>query len=207
MRSYLVLAFLAVVIYLPMSCTSADTPPQLTNWLAFHLVLDQVSRDLLMKENTSPSQLHFAMAPVLADPDFVDWDTANHTFVITPQAAKRLTGTRVVTMGSPFVLMASGEPIYVGRFTPGGDSRGSAVPEIKTGLIVVRCFMGLTNVPRDLLQMSGHPRVTERLNALTNATTNVILRIENGLFAGASDTRQDMRITEAVSQLFRNREH
>jgi hypothetical protein len=206
MKTRVLIALLLVSIYLPPSCRSADTPRQLTNCLAFHLVVDEISREVLMKTNASPYGLRLIAEPVLSDPDFVAWDTMAQAFVITPTAVKRLAG--VISHTTPFVLMASGEPIYLGLFTSPYTSRSSAIPEIKTGpLIVVRCFMGITNVPRHLLQMIGDPGVTERLNALTNAVTNVTLRIDQGLFAGHADRRTDQRISAAAAKLFRNREN
>lgn len=158
-----------------------------TNLLAFHLNSGTVSRE-----------------PILSDPDFVCWDVTNHTFVITPVAAMRLAGRRA----SHFVLMSCGEPIYEGVFGTSLSSSSVSVPVILTDFVVMDCFRGITKVPDDVWRMIGRGEsdVTERLMALTNATTNVILHIDRGYpsddFACGPDRRRDIRVISAVEQLF-----
>ena len=55
--------------------------------------------------------------PIVSDSDFVTFDLTNQVFTTTAKAAQHLNGlfdTNVLSI--PFVLVASGEPIYVGVF-------------------------------------------------------------------------------------------
>ena len=114
----------------------------------------------------------------LSDADFVAFDTANHTFTLTPEAAKRLSAKlwELWTHGGPFkgpfiyrtgdytlipghaefVLLASGEPLYCGVFCPG-----------------LVCSDG---------HIDGVPTITAQSNFIsTNLTTNVAFSIQRAL--------------------------
>lgn len=183
-----------------------------TNTLAFYLVAEDVSGASLTAGTATLEVLRLKSQPILADSDFVAWDVTNHTFVITPTAAKRVAGSCSVRI-IPFVLFAGGEQIYCGKFTTLTSSASEDVPVILTDSIVTHCFMGNTNVPGDVWRMMGcaDPMVTDRLMALTNATTNVTLQIDqrylppDGFWHG-TDRRGDKRIAVAVEKLFGSRE-
>lgn len=151
--------------------------------------------------------------PILSDNDFVAWDVANHTFVITPESAKRLVGKYGVFWGGPFAVVCSGEPVYFGEFMSMASSSSRSQPVIITDLILDDCFGGLTNVPDEVWPLLrwhgtvyGVTNLTERLLAMTNACKNVTLQIQSGYpsegwFVGP-DPRDDKRIIAAVKKLF-----
>ena len=182
--------------------------------LALYLVADEVTRDSLQDGTATPAGLKLKARPILADADFVAWDTAKQSFVITPTAAKRVVGS-CAFRSVPFVLASRGEPVYVGLFGTLVSSQSAAVPTILTDSVLSDCFMGFTNVPMDVLHMIGRadPGVTDALMGLTNATTNVTLRIDRGYpppdgFGPGryGDRREDNRITAAVRELFGRKE-
>ena len=179
--------------------------------LAIYLVADQIPLNSLVDGTATPPGLSLRTPPILSDADFVAWDTTNHSLVITPTAAKRVIGScdfREV----PFVLMAEREPVYLGLFGTGISSHSAAVPVILTDSVLNDCFMGFTNVPNEVLHMIGlaDAGVTDKLMALTNATTNVMLRIDRGYpppdgFGRGVDRRDDKRIAIAVEKLLGER--
>lgn len=179
-----------------------------TNTLAIHLVAGSVPRSSIIDGTATPEGLKLKDQPILSDADFVAWNVTNHSFVITPAAAMRLGGS-CMHNERPFVLLAKGEPVYLGMFGTSVSSSSAAVPVILTDLVVMDCFMGITNVPDDVWRMIGRgdPGITDRLLAITNATTNVTLQIDRGYpppdgFGRGADLRGDKRIAAAVDQLF-----
>lgn len=154
--------------------------------------------------------------PILSDSDFVAWDVTNHTFVITPEAAKRLVGNYGVFWASPFAIVCFGEPIYFGQFDSSFSSSSCLQPIILVDMILDDCFGGLTNVPDEVWPLvrwqgtaCGVTNLTERLLAMTNACTNVTLQIQLGYPSEAQflgpDPRDDKRIAAAVKKLFEER--
>ena len=178
-----------------------------TNLISIHLVADKVPRISLVKRSPTPEGLKLTDPPILSDTDFIGWNVTNHTFVITPAAAKRLVGS-CSWREKPFVLLANGEPIYVGMFGTSVSSISAGVPTILTDSVARDCFMGITNLPTDVVRMirQADPGLTDRLLTLTNVTTNVSLRIDAGYpgaLENAPDPRNDARIATAVDRLFR----
>jgi len=128
--------------------------------------------------------------PVLADADFISFDTTNQTFSITPDAAKRLEAMikkgpptllrdgmyELIPYPTPFVLKASEQPIYVGAFYTRFSSSSFAGPVILSDTTFISA----------------------------NLTNNVTFRIElgyPGTFPGMADPRRDSRIVLAVERL------
>jgi hypothetical protein len=208
MKAKLIFALLVVNSLLIDAHASTNTPGAFTNILAFHLVVGEVPYKSLTDGKAAPDGLKLTVQPILSDADFVAWNVTNHTFVITPTAAKRVAG-RCEGDVVPFVLMCDGEPIYLGIFGTWSSSFSPAVPVILTDNVLPDCFMGWTNVPRDAVLWTGD--ITERLMAMTNATTNVTLKIDRGYpvneYEGGMDKRDDKRIVAAVEKLFGNRKH
>lgn len=168
---------------LMVSCAIHAAEPT-TNYLAIYLVDGS--------KTISP--------PVLSDPDFVSFDTTHYTFVVTATAAKRLARSiwdlekqhgsgwafaadplqggveDIIPAPEPFVLEASGQPIYSGFFYTILSSSGFSGPVILPDVEFIK----------------------------TNSTDNVSFRIElgyPGTFPGTPDPRGDFRIQTAVDQL------
>jgi hypothetical protein len=209
MKVHLLLALLMANTIAINTRGSTNNPPAVTNVLAFYFVADGVSDDALRHGTATPFGLRLITDPILSDNDFLAWDTRKHSFVITPAAAIRLVASSF-DHDVPFVLMASGEPIYVGMFESRNSSSIKAVPEIATWGILSDCFMGITNVPIDVLRQlgQGDPSAMSALTALKSARTNVTLQIDPPIgFYRIVDNRPDPRIASAVEKLLRNDTH
>jgi hypothetical protein len=170
-----------------------------TNYLlSIHLVRDEVFPQWQPGTMPKPGKLKLVSPPVLADRDFVSFDFKDQTFVITPQAAKRLArdiwhlkmkdvlgdsptilrngAYDLVPTPAPFVLKASGEPIYVGPFYTLFSSSSFAGPVI----------------------------IPESPFIHTNLNSNVTLKIQPGYpgeFPGIPKQLNDARIAAAVKKL------
>jgi hypothetical protein len=165
-----------------------------TNRLAVHLLDENLSRDTLRIEK--PDALRLVSPPILSDADFVRYDTATHVFAITAESAKRLsikltglvgparrpaedTGYLLNWRDTPFVLVADGEPIYLGMFsTPNSSTIYSRSPTV----FPIEMF-----VPSD-------------------STNSVKLKIElvrlgQNEEGPETDLRNDKRILEAIKKL------
>jgi hypothetical protein len=99
-----------------------------TNLLAIHLIKEKVLPQWTPGTMPAPGTLKLVSPPLLADADFVSFDLTNQTFTLTPDAAKRLYAN--LHAETPFVLKASGEPVYVGAFYSEVSSSSFAGPVI-----------------------------------------------------------------------------
>lgn len=131
-------------------CQMASGEGSFTNYLSFHLIAESIPSDVLSDGNIKPEGLKLVPTPVLSDTDFKYFDCSNHTFVVTAESAKRLASIlwrldgfdEPMRIGSgefayqlcgpdtPFVLIASGDPVYVGIFSTSTSSFGSSLPTV-----------------------------------------------------------------------------
>ncbi|MGA2174413.1 MAG: hypothetical protein ABSH38_05455 [Verrucomicrobiota bacterium] len=74
------------------ACFNLNAAETSTNLLSISLVDDKVFLSRMPVKTTNASDMKIIYPSVLADKDFVAVDTANQTFTITPEAAKRLAG-------------------------------------------------------------------------------------------------------------------
>ena len=112
-----------------------------TNRLAIYLAVEGPPREALLNGTARPGGLRLDPEPLLSDADFVAYDKTNHTFDVTPKTAERLVRRLLGPKGRtalaprevemylfagfdyrPFVLTASGKPIYVGAFSSNASS-------------------------------------------------------------------------------------
>ncbi len=177
-----------------------------TNLLAFHLVAESVplwtNGHTLHPAAAQLSEIRLQPEPIISDADLVAWDLTNYTFVITPAAAKRLI-SKESKLGE-FVLMTSGQPIYLGTFlTMFSSSSYYGVPVILTDSLL---FFGKTNYLQGLQRYAQQdPRLVERWMALiagTNVTLKIDLGYPNAEFKPNPDIRDDQRIAAAVERRF-----
>src|SRR5436190_21516399 len=123
-----------------------------TNLIAIYLLDRPLAQPWPKLDNAHLKQLKPVSPPVLADGDFLSFNTNNHSFVVTGLAAKRLAMTiwslakkdapgwgvpgayantgdfELIPVPAPFVLHAGGEPIYAGAFnTPTSSVDLSAI--------------------------------------------------------------------------------
>ena len=96
---------------------------------------------------TDPRGLKLEPQPILSNRDFVAYDTNQHIFAITVEAAQRMGGrwgeprkpyverspatAYLYAAGAPFVVVASGEPVYLGAFSTLYSSWVYGVPTIQ----------------------------------------------------------------------------
>lgn len=213
MRNYhKILTLLLLSPCLACAGTVTNIASQPTNLLSICLVTN-VSF-VGSNSTVAPAGVRLITPPILSDKDFVAWNVTNHTFVVTPQAAKRMAGNfAIVCCESPFVVVCSGEPVYFGQFESMESSGACSQPVIMTDSILLNCFGGFTKIPEEAwpllrAQAAGNSptNLTEQLLAMTNACTNVTLQIELGYpsenFFRGPDPRDDKRIISAVKTLF-----
>ena len=176
-----------------------------TNLLAIYLLDRPLAQPWPNLDQAHLKELKPVSPPVLADADFVSFNTTNQTFVVTGAAAKRLAlsiwalarkdapgwGDQVpyvhhagefelIPVPAPFVLCAGGEPLYAGAFYTMLSSMGFSGPVIMADELFIR-----TNVPKK---------------------TKFTFRIQPGYPAALRDTpdpRGDRRVASAVEKLFR----
>jgi hypothetical protein len=112
--------------------TTAHAAEPFTNHLAVHLLANRGAWS--SNRTLKPYGLDLIAKPIISDGDFVTFDVTNQTFTTTADAAQRLNGQFHTSLQPiPFVLVASGEPIYVGMFEPQFKAYVSFdVPVVKT---------------------------------------------------------------------------
>lgn len=181
-----------VLLFTVCTCFVFHSAVAATNLLSIHFVVEEVFPQWQPGSMPKPGSLTLISPPVLSDRDFVSFDSSNQTISITPEAAKRLSAKirrgdapailnggayELIHYPTPFVLKASGEPIYVGAFfTPASSSS----------------FAGPVILP-DTMFISA------------NLTNNVIFRIKlgyPGTLPGMTDPRRDSRVVSAAQKLF-----
>lgn len=155
------------------SCGGAEC----TNKFAIYLVADQIPQENIFRSTLKPEELKLAPQPLISDPDLISYNTNNHSFVVKPAAAARVTKACERRLQTPFVLLACDQPVYAGTFTSPFSSFSSELPTIMLGLWE-------TN------EVSG----------------NVTLKIDRA-YPGPSnlsppDRRSDPRVLSALRQLF-----
>jgi len=164
-----------------------------TNLLAIYLVADKIPDEQL--RNHTATDVRLAPTPILADADFVTCDVTKDTFVITPPAAIRF-GIATFAARVPYVMVAEGKRIYLGVFDTSVSSSRTGLPGTFADTVLVDCFMGLDNIPEEVLATirTRDGVVTERLLALasTKPTTNVVVTIP---------TLNDQRVAVAAKKL------
>jgi hypothetical protein len=118
--------------------TTAHAAEPFTNQLAMHLLADRGA--LVSIRTVKPYGLDLIAKPIISDADFVTFDVTNRTFTTTADAAQRLNGLFNTSLQPiAFVLVASGDPIYVGMFEPEFKAYYSLnfdVPVVRTGPVL-----------------------------------------------------------------------
>ena len=197
MKTFVITLLLAV-------CCATRGDEASTNLLAICLLDRPAAQPWPRLDATNLKNLRPASPPVLADSDFVAFDTTNHTFAITGAAAKRLSLTiwslaekdapgwgedvpfvyhtgefDLIPVPAPFVLQVRGEPIYAGAFYTSVSSSGFSGPVIMAEEMFIS-----TNVP-------------------TSAKFSFSIQLGYpGALPGTPDPRNDSRIVSAAHTLF-----
>jgi len=181
------------IFTLLLACVLRASEPS-TNLLSIWLVDAKLSHPWPTNLTSKPDDLKLISPPVLADHDFVSFDVTNYSFVVTAGAAKRLVRSiwdlerssptilvggayELIPWPAPFVIKASGEPVYGGAFYTDIASLGFDGPVILADSMFIS-------------------------NSLTaNVTFHIALGYP-GTFPGTPDPRLDRRIVSAAQKLF-----
>jgi hypothetical protein len=158
----------------------------------------------LAKTRTNLANVALELTPVLSDHDFASFDTNAQTFRITPDAAKRF-GENVCGSHVPFVLVASGQKIYVGDL----ENRRASEIDIRSPRIVL--FKGIVQTDFLIESAAYFPPIPPGATSIRGETDNHTYKEEVRMPDGTTnilkgdcppDMRTDHRIIEAVNHLF-----
>jgi len=95
--------------------------------LAIYLVVDPV--DVGNPEQVDLEKLRLAAEPILTDKDILEYDWDKHVLKLTSVARKRIPSPKSV-WGLPFMVVADGQPCYLGSFWSHDSSYAPKVPVI-----------------------------------------------------------------------------
>jgi len=122
-----------------------------TNTFAIYLTAEPIDRKILAYGAGDWSSVRLQATPLISETDIVAYDFTNHWMTLKAEVFKRLPPPSIP--GTPFVVIANGERIYLGAFTTPSSSIQVFVPSIIS--------MGrhwYTNLPPDSLQIDrGYP--------------------------------------------------
>ncbi len=119
-----------------------------------------------------PGDIPLAKYPLISDRDIESYDWKTHTLTVSRSAIQRLRPPLV--WGTPFVVVADGEPIYVGAFYSALSSASCSIPVImherslnpdpSGRLMIQRAYPGATGD-----QMAHDPRSDARIKKALQA--------------------------------------
>jgi len=202
-----------LAVCLTASGAPAGSDNVLTNRLSIHFVVNEIPYESIQNGTATPFGLDLLAEPILSDADFISFNTNDHTFAITAEAAKRMalkwcgfhshtvaaTGEIMYELSgpdTPFVLLACGEPIYLGVLTCvfSSDSSGLSVPIIKSSQILLRANSTAEVIFRIKYGWGNYESEPELRGIRLGYPYAKILR--------DLDPRRDRRISLAVKSLF-----
>jgi hypothetical protein len=117
---------------------------QPTNVFAIYRFAEPVDRRAIT--NADWKHVPLAKTPVISEADIMAYDFTNHLMTVKPEALKRL--PKPAVSGTPFVVVARGERVYLGVFMTCVSSISVALPSI-----VVDEHMVDTNLPPNTLRI------------------------------------------------------
>jgi hypothetical protein len=154
-----------------------NSPPlnaTVSHSFGIYLPSQPVDKRMITKAEGDWSRISLAESPVISDADIIEYDFSNHSMKLRPEALARV--PRPPVDGTPFVVVANGEPTYLGAFVTSASSMSFAVPVIEVDRRAI-----FTNQPPDTL-------VIDR--AYPQPSTVI-----------GPDPRNDLRIIQALSAL------
>jgi len=128
----------------PLNALDTMGRTETTNSFGIYLIAEPVDNRIIAYGKGEWSRLRLAEPPLISATDIVSYDFAEHAMRLRPEAIARI--PRPPVEGTPFVVAANGERIYLGVFTTGSSSMSFAVPSIT----VDRQWL-VTNQPPDTL--------------------------------------------------------
>ncbi len=139
-----------------------------TNSFGIYLTAEPVDRRLTAYGKGDWSQIRLSGSPVISATNIISYNFTDHSMRLKPEALAKIPKPSVE--GTPFVVVANGERIYLGAFTTISSSMGPlSVPCIEVDRRVL-----VTNQPADTLvidrgvgpDLRGDLRIQKALNAL-----------------------------------------
>jgi hypothetical protein len=151
-----------------------------TNSFGIYLTAEPVDRRITAYGKGDWSSIRLSESPLISAADIISYDFAEHSMRLRPEALARI--PRPPVHGTPFVVVANGERVYLGAFTTCSSSMSFAVPSI---MVDRRALV--TNQPPDTLVIEraypqpsfgvgpdprGDPRIKTALTALHKMKVN-----------------------------------
>jgi|SRR5208282_3085571 len=162
----------SIALCLAFGCASSNSTHQ--HSFAIYLTASPVDARILGYYKGDWSQVKLSPTPVITDADILTYDFTTHSMTLTLEAIGRI--PRPSVSGTPFVVVADGEKIYLGAFTTSISSIPTALPSI----MVDRRWL-YTNQPANILLIErGYP---------------------NDSFGVGKDPRSDKRIKTVLAAL------
>lgn len=149
------------------------------NSFGIYLTAEPVDRRITAYGKGDWSRIRLSESPVISATDIISYDFTNHSMRLRPEALAKI--SRPPVEGTPFVVVANAERIYLGAFTTIESSMLFAVPSI-----MVDRRMLVTNQPSDTLVIERaypspsfgvgpDPRVDRRIRTALSALHKLII--------------------------------
>lgn len=113
-----------------------------TNSFGIYLTAETLGRRITAYGKGDWSGVRLSESPLISGADIISYDFTNHSVRLRPEALAKI--PRPPVGGTPFVVVADGQRIYLGAFTTVESSMSFAVPSI-----TVDRRMVVTNQPTD----------------------------------------------------------
>jgi hypothetical protein len=151
-----------------------------TNSFGIYLTADPVDRRITAYGKGDWSRVLLSESPLISAADIISYDFTNHSVKLRPEALTKI--PRPPVQGTPFVVVADGQRIYLGAFIASFSSYSLAVPSIR-----VDRRMLVTNQPSDTVVIEraypspsfgvgadprGDPRIKAALQTLHKLKSN-----------------------------------
>ena len=166
-RNLILLAIVALC-----SVRGAET----TNSFGIYLTSEPVDKRIIAYGRGDWSRIRLSEFPLISAADIVSYDLRSHALRLRSEALARM--PRPSVEGTPFVVVASGQRVYLGVFTSSDSSREFAVPNI----------------------------MVDRRVLVTNQISDILV-IERGSLGTAPDPRGDQRIKTVLAALHKLKGH
>ena len=166
---------LLVVVALSSVCGA-----QTTNTFGIYLPSEPVDRRITAYGKGNWSRIRLSESPLISAADIVSYDFADHSIRLHSEALAKI--PRPPVEGTPFVVVADGQRIYLGVFTTCSSSMSFAVPSI----MVDRRVLATNQAPDILLIERAYPQPS---------------------FGVGPDPRSDQRIKTALAALHKLKDH
>ena len=105
-----------------------------TNTFRIYLPSDSSAYRYILNGKVDLSHIQLAETPLISEADIISYDVSNHVVTLKPEALVRIQEVDVDLRGTPFVVVADGQRIYLGGFMNQVSSFALRYPTILVGL-------------------------------------------------------------------------